>query len=201
MHYIYMSRSKTKPVKQPDEVSCGPASLKTALKIFDKKISFSKLINLCKTSNRGTSITKILQAIKKLGLSALFIKKATLKHINRTLSTGKPYVLVSLINYLYEDDDHGNPDPESGHWAVVASFSQTKKRIVLFDSYTGKRKSYAWPKFRLRWLDYDLQKRHINQPKQKFKFVRKWYHQPLIIVGCKSSHLPQYLYNSQKIAI
>jgi ABC-type bacteriocin/lantibiotic exporter with double-glycine peptidase domain len=194
-----MSRSKTKPVKQPNGVTCGPASLKTALKIFDKKISLSKLINLCKTSRQGTSTDKLLSTIKKLGLSALFIKGATLKHINKTLYTSKPKVLVSLVNYLYDDDKNGNPDPESGHWAAVASFSQLKRKIVLFDSYTGKRKSYNWPEFRLRWYDYKLKKRTTDKQSGKYKFIHKWDNQPLIIVGLHPSHLPKFAYNSQKI--
>lgn len=143
-----MTRSHIVPIRQPDEHSCGPTSLKMALSILGKRASIVRLIELCQTNRNGTTTNKMVRAIGKLGLSALIMENTTLRHLLSSLHTTPKEKRAVLVSYLYTADDS-----DSGHWAVVSAFKQSLGRIVLLDSYTGRKTSYNWLEFRRRWID------------------------------------------------
>lgn len=187
-----MGRTHVRPIEQPDEVTCGPSSLKVALDILGKRKSLRSLISLCNTTRQGTTTNKMIQAINTLELSALLIKKTTLRHIKSTLKYHPKKTRAALVFYLYDVDEKNRPHPESGHWAVVRSYSEEKKRIFLFDSYSGKRKSYTWSEFRRRWQDYELKRRSVKKRGRKFQFIRKKQPQFMIVLANNPYHLPNF---------
>jgi len=194
-----MSRYRIIPIKQPDEDSCGPAALKMALSILGKRMSFSRLKDLCETNTNGTNTKKMIRAIKKLNLPALVVEKTTLNHLLSALRTSPLQKRAVLVSYLYGIDQDDNPEPWTGHWAVVSSFKPSTSRIVLLDSYTGGKTSYAWGEFRRRWIDENLKRRKTGKRKNKFRFVHKSEKQLMIVLSNDAAHLPRFGMQSARL--
>lgn len=194
-----MGRSHVIPIQQPDSLTCGPASLKLALKILGKRKSLDSLIELCKTNGNGTSTKNMVSAVNKLGLPTLVIEYATLHHIQSALRYRPNQPRAVLVSYLYDLNEREDPHPESGHWAVVSSFSARRSRIVLLDSATGKKKSYDWQTFRDRWMDYDLKRKRLKKNGKKFRLVRRWQQQPMMVIAREEANLPKFKISTAKL--
>lgn len=184
-----MGRSKVTPIQQPDDTTCGPAAVKLALQILGKKKSLKSLMRLCKTNRNGTSTQNIINALSKLGYSVLVVQYATLHHLQSALRYPPNQMRATLVSYLYDLDDREEPEPESGHWAVVSSYMASKSRIVILDSINAKKKSYQWNDFRKRWIDFDLKRRRTGNG---FRLVRKWQPQLLVVIARDPKHLPKF---------
>lgn len=184
-----MGRSNVLPIKQPDDVTCGPSALKLALSALGIRKSLQSLINLCKTNRNGTSAQNFIRAINKLGLPALRVEFSTLNHLQSALRYSPKQPRAVVVDYLYDRDQKGKLVPASGHWAMVRSFQANKSRIVLLDSATGKAKSYAWSDFRGRWADFDLKRKKVGR---KIKMVRDWQKQLMIVVSKEATSLPHF---------
>lgn len=186
-----MGRKSVTPIYQPsDEPGCGPAALKHALAVLGKRKSFDSLRELCRVTRNGTSTKNMITAVKKLGLSTLVVEQATLHHLHSALHYGPNNVRAVLVSYLYETDK------DSGHWATVSSYLSSKSRIVLFDSYSGQKKSYPWQEFRTRWIDYDFKRRRVGRG---FKIVRHWQPQLMMVVAKEANHLPRFSISSSRL--
>lgn len=194
-----MGRSHAIPIQQPDDTTCGPAALKLALTILGKRRSLSSLIALCKTTRNGTSTKNMITAVNKLGLPVLIVEYATLHHLQSVLKYSPNEPRAVLVSYLYDLDEKDEPHPESGHWAVVSSYSARNSRIVLLDSASGKKKSYPWKEFRDRWMDYDLKRRKIKKGKKEFKLVRRWQEQLMMVIAKEDSVLPKFKIATAKL--
>lgn len=194
-----MGRSKAKPIQQPNDTTCGPTALKTALSIFGVKKSLPYLIKLCKTSRNGTTTHNLIKAITALKLSVLLVEGATLTHLQSSLRYPKNKMRVTLVSYLYDLDEKNKPHPDSGHWAVVSSYSASKSRIVLLDSATAKRKSYDWTDFRSRWMDYDFKRITMKSGKKHFKMVRNWQPQLMLVIATQPEDLPKFDIETAKL--
>ncbi len=175
-----------------DEPACGPAAIKHALAILGKRASFTKLREMCKVTRNGTSTHEMIRAVHRLGLPALLVKSATLRHIQSALRYSPNKMRAVMVSYLYELDENEQPHPESGHWATVSSFLASKSRIVLFDSCSGRKKSYQWSEFRDRWTDYDYQRRRLRARGRRFQLIRRWQPQLLLIVAKRADDLPHF---------
>ncbi len=186
---------------QPDDTTCGPASLKHALTVLGMRASMKRLITLCKTGRNGTSTKHMITAANKLGLSVLVVEYATLHHVQSALKYRPKEPCAVIVSYLYDLDDKYMPRPESGHWAVVASYLSSKSRIVLLDSSTGKRKSYAWNDFRLRWWDYDFKRKRLKKNEPKFRLVKKWQPQLMLVVARDPESLPYFRTETTRVFI
>ena len=185
-----MGRTKARTYFQPDENTCGPASLKTALEILGVRKSFKSLVELCGTNRNGTPVHRLIKAANQLGLSALCVEWATLRHIQSTLRYS-PGPRAAIVDYLY--DHNGNCyEEESGHYAAIASYSSRSSRIVLFDSSTGGKKSYLWQEFMDRWYDYDFKRTKTSLPARKFRLSKKWNNRLLLVLARDPDHLPKF---------
>ncbi len=194
-----MGRTKVTPVYQPgDDPACGAAALKHALAILGRRKSLTSLKEVCKITRNGTSTKSMIRAVNKLGLATEVIKSATLHHVHSALHYGPNNVRAVLVSYLYDTDGDGNPNPDSGHWAAVSGFLASKSRIVLFDSIKGQKKSYLWEEFRDRWTDYDLKRRKVGKRGHRYKIVRHWQPQLMMVIAKKPSNLPQFSIGSAK---
>lgn len=194
-----MGRSHVSAIQQPDDTTCGPSALKIALAVLGKRKSLSTLIDLCRTTRNGTSAANMVAAVNKLGLPALMVEYATLHHLQSALKYSPNNPRAVLVSYLYDLDERDRPHPESGHWAVVSSFSGRRSRIVLLDSATSKKKSYAWMKFRERWMDYDLKRKRLKKRGKKFHLVRRWQQQLLMIIARDVANLPNFTISTAKL--
>ncbi|MFH0749561.1 MAG: hypothetical protein V1917_01430, partial [Candidatus Gottesmanbacteria bacterium] len=77
-------------------------------------------------------------------------------------------------------------------WATVSSYLPSKNRIVLLDSSTAKRKSYNWQDFRERWFDFDLKRKKLTKTGKRFKLIRHWQPQLMLIIARDVKHLPKF---------
>jgi len=194
-----MGRSHVTPIEQPDDYTCGPASLKVALEIFGQRKSLASLITLCKTNKNGTSTKHMIEAANKLGLSVLAVEYGTLKHIQSALKHHPKKPRAVIVSYLSELTEEKEPHEDSGHWTTVFSYSASQNKIIVFESGWGMKKSYHWQEFRSRWMDYDLQRRKVNGKEQQFKFVRHWQPQLMLVLAQDPKHLPKFKISSSKI--
>jgi len=194
-----MGRSHITPIQQPDSLTCGPASLKLALAILGKRKSLDSLTELCKTNGHGTTTKNMIGAVNKLGLPTLVVEYATLHHVQSALKYRPNQPRAVLVSYLYDLDERKDPHPESGHWAVVSSFSARRSRIVLLDSSSGRKKSYDWQTFRDRWMDYDLRRKRVKKNGQKFRLIRKWQQQLLMVIARETENLPRFRISTAKL--
>jgi ABC-type bacteriocin/lantibiotic exporter with double-glycine peptidase domain len=196
-----MGRSHVKTIQQPDDITCGPASLKHALSVIGMRVSLERLITLCKTGRNGTSTKHLIEAINKLGLSCLVMEYTTLHHLQSALKPRPKEQRAVIVSYLYDLDEKHEPHPESGHWAVVASYLAAKSRIVLMDSASGKRKSYGWADFRARWWDYDYKRKKISGQKKKFRLIHKWQPQLMLVIAKEPESLPYFRIDTARVYI
>lgn len=196
-----MGRSHILPIQQPDDTACGPASLKQALAILGKRYSLHSLVQLCKTNRNGTSTKHLIDAINKLRFSVLVVEYATLHHLQSALRYPPNQMRAVMVTYLYDLDEQDLPHPESGHWAVVSSYLASKSRIVLLDSATGQKKSYDWQDFRSRWMDYDLKRKKLKKNGKKFRLVRRWQQQLLMVIAKNPKNLPRFRIATSKLFI
>jgi ABC-type bacteriocin/lantibiotic exporter with double-glycine peptidase domain len=187
-----MGRSQITPVQQPDEFTCGPAALKHALAILGVRKSVDSLTELCKTNRNGTTTKNFIRAAKQLGLCSMTVERATLRHVQSALKYSPKNVRAALVSYLYDKDKNNEPVETSGHWAVVSSYSASRSRITVFDSYEGKRKSYSWSDFRRRWITYDLKRRNRAINGKQYEMIKKWQPQELVILAKDMSALPKF---------
>lgn len=194
-----MGRSHVSPIQQPDDTTCGPSALTAALAILGKRRSLASLIRLCKTNRNGTSTKNMIAAINKLGLPVLVIEYATLHHLQSALRYPPNQPRAVMVSYLYDLDERDAPHPDSGHWAVVSSYSARNSRIVLLDSASGKKKSYPWKEFRNRWMDYDLKRKRIKKGKKEFKLVRRWQEQLMMVIAKDKENLPKFRIDTAKL--
>lgn len=186
-----MGRSHVQPVKQPDEVSCGPATLQTILRIFDIHAPMPLLYELCRTNSQGTNTRNMIRAIRMLGFWVQYRKNGRLTDMKKALAKRRDNTCAVCVPYLY-GGPHSNPKEDSGHWATVASLGRESKTITLFDSYEGKRKTYSWRNFRSRWWDYSMKKRptHTNKTQSRRKFSKQWKQGIMITVALRETSLP-----------
>ncbi len=194
-----MGRSHVKPIQQPDKITCGPAALKHALAIFGRQKSLESLMQQCKTNRNGTTTQNMIDAANKLGFYVLAVQYATLHHLSSALRHSPNKIRAVLVSYLYDLDKNDHPHPESGHWAVVSSFSASKSRIYLLDSDRAWIKSYAWADFRRRWIDYDFRRRKVGRRGNHFRLVRKWQRQLLLIMAKDRKQLPTFRIASSQL--
>ncbi len=141
----------------------------------------------------------MIAAVNKLGLPVLAVEYATLHHLQSALKYSPNAPRAVLVSYLYDLDEKDNPHPDSGHWAVVGSYSARNSRIVLLDSASGKKKSYPWKEFRDRWMDYDLKRKKIKRGKKEFKLVRRWQEQLMMVIAKDEKNLPKFTIQSAKL--
>ncbi|KKU83842.1 hypothetical protein A2973_05885 [Candidatus Gottesmanbacteria bacterium RIFCSPLOWO2_01_FULL_49_10] len=194
-----MGRSHITPFQQPDDTTCGPSALKSALAILGKRRSLASLIDLCKTNRNGTTTKNIVAAVNKLRFPVLIVEYATLHHLQSALKYSPNAPRAVLVSYLYDLDEKDVPHPDSGHWAVVSGYSARNSRIVLLDSASGKKKSYPWKEFRDRWMDYDLKRKKIKKGRKEFKLVRRWQEQLLMVIAKDEANLPKFTISTAKL--
>ena len=194
-----MGRSHVLAIQQPDGTTCGPATLKIALAVLGKRRSLNTLIDLCKTNRNGTSTRNMISAVNKLGFNVLVVEYATLHHLQSALRYPPNQMRAVLVSYLYDLDDNDRPHIDSGHWAVVSSYSARNSRIILLDSSSGKKKSYPWVEFRSRWMDYDLKRKKVKRRGKHFRLVRRWQQQMMIVIAKDKENLPKFKINTAKM--
>jgi ABC-type bacteriocin/lantibiotic exporter with double-glycine peptidase domain len=194
-----MGRSHITPVQQPTDFTCGPAALKTGLHIFGIHKSLPSLIKLCKTTRNGTTTQNLIKAWNSFGFTVLATEYTTLRHLQSALKYSPNNIRAVMVSYLYDLDEKNRPHPDSGHWAVVSSYAASKNRIVLFDSASNTKKSYNWQEFRNRWRDFDLKRKKIEEGSQKFRLVRHWEPQLMLVIAKNVESLPKFGMATKKI--
>ena len=192
-----MGRSHITPIHQPDDTTCGPSALKTAMEIFGKHKSLDTLIDLCKTNSSGTTTPNLIAAANKLGYSVLAVEYATLHHLQgrsniRPTGQGQRSLPISMI-WTKRTSPSGFRTLGSGIFIFRA-----QKPHRAFGQHHRQKKSYQWEAFRERWMDFDLKRKKIKKRGKKYKMIRRWQQQPLIILAKVPSDLPKFKISTAK---
>lgn len=195
-----MGRNKAKTYLQPDDNTCGPASFKTALEIIGVRKPLRELIRLCRPTRNGTSLTHLIRAANKLGVSVLAMEWATLTHLQNALKHPPRKPRAVIVDYLCDLKADFSPHEESGHFTTVASYSASNRRIIVFDPDSGGKKSYDWKNFLDRWYDYEYKRRKIKLGRTKtFKLVKSWQNRLMLVLARDPKHLPNFRTSTAKL--
>ena len=109
---------KIEHIEQIDEMDCGAASLGMICRHFGRKVSLSRIRQLCHTSTDGTSLKAICRAATELGLAARALKVSV-----RNLPL---MPLPAIVHW------------EGNHWMVLYDVADTYVKVA--DPAQGLRK-------------------------------------------------------------
>ncbi|MGH8095222.1 MAG: peptidase domain-containing ABC transporter [Chthoniobacterales bacterium] len=109
---------KIEHIEQIDEMDCGAASLGMICRHFGRKVSLSRIRQLCHTSTDGTSLKAICRAATELGLAARALKVSV-----RNLPL---MPLPAIVHW------------EGNHWMVLYDVAETYVKVA--DPAQGLRK-------------------------------------------------------------
>ncbi len=118
-------------VRQIDEMDCGAASLGMVCRHFGRKVSLSRIRQLCHTSTDGTSLKAICRAATDLGLAARALK---ISMRNLPLMP-----LPAIVHW------------EGNHWMVLTEVNDASVRVA--DPAMGMRK-IPRKEFEQNWSGY-----------------------------------------------
>jgi len=130
---------KQNSFQQGYDGSCGPASLKIALKHFGINKSEKELMKITKSKERGVELEDLLKAAKKLGLKGFTKEKYGITEIRKYLK-GKYAIIVGWF------------DENDGHYSVVSNID--KENIYLQDPELGHLRAMRIEKFKRIWFDF-----------------------------------------------
>ena len=195
-----MGRSKAKTYLQPDSNTCGPASLKTALEILGIKKPLRELVKLCRTTRNGTSPAKLIRAANSLRISVLAVEWTTLTHLQNALKSSPSKPRAVIVDYLYDLKADFSPHEESGHYTAVAKYSASNRRLTVFDSASGAKKSYDWKDFLDRWYDFEYKRRKTKIGRIKtFKLGKSWNNRLMLVLARDPKYLPNFKISTAKL--
>ncbi|MEO8439409.1 MAG: peptidase domain-containing ABC transporter [Spartobacteria bacterium] len=122
---------KIEHIEQIDEMDCGAASLGMICRHFGRKVSLSRIRQLCHTSTDGTSLKAICRAATELGLAARALK-VSLRNL--------PLMPLPAIVHW-----------EGNHWMVL--YDVTEAYVKVADPARGLRK-ISRQEFEQGWSGY-----------------------------------------------
>lgn len=120
-------------VRQIDATDCGPACLATIALQNNLRIPLHRIRDKAGTDIRGTNLSGLANAARKLGFEALAVRAKEKKLTPDSV----PFPLVA--HQLFEDRDH-----------YVVVHKVTAKRVLVADPGEGL-KWYSWEKFCANW--------------------------------------------------
>ncbi len=134
-HGLFRKRKKRirkiEHIEQIDEMDCGAASLGMICRHFGRKVSLSRIRQLCHTSTDGTSLKAICRAATELGLAARALKVSV-----RNLPM---MPLPAIVHW------------EGNHWMVLYDVADTYVKVA--DPAQGLRK-IPRKEFEQNWSGY-----------------------------------------------
>ena len=118
-------------VQQIDEMDCGAASLAMICRHFGRKVSLSRIRQLCHTSRDGTSLKAICHAAGELGLAARMLKVSPRNLPNLPMP--------AIVHW------------EGNHWMVLYDVATSHVRVA--DPAAGARR-ISRAEFEAKWSGY-----------------------------------------------
>jgi ATP-binding cassette subfamily B protein len=122
---------KIEHIEQIDEMDCGAASLGMICRHFGRKVSLSRIRQLCHTATDGTSLKALCRAASELGLAARALK-VSLRNLNAM-------PLPAIVHW------------EGNHWIVLYDVQPDFVRVA--DPALGLRK-IPRREFEAKWTGY-----------------------------------------------
>ncbi len=146
---------KIEAIEQIDEMDCGAASLGMICRHFGRKVSLSRIRQLCHTSTDGTSLKALCRAATELGLAARALK-VSLRNLN-------VMPLPAIIHW------------EGNHWMVLYDVQPAFVKVA--DPARGLRK-IPRKEFEQNWSGYaalfDYTTAFESAPESKASFAWMW---------------------------
>ena len=146
-------------VQQPDDDSCGAASLMAICAYFgvgpEDFGDFEKALHTNKKT--GTIIYDIIDYAERLGLKVTPVKDGmTQSDLKAALDAGTP-VIVSMQAYGDPADYHLN---KNGHYVVAIGYDDHDNIFFMDPSCTGRRAYLPWPELDKRWHENEETERN-----------------------------------------
>jgi predicted double-glycine peptidase len=152
-------------VRQATGYTCGTASLMSILSYFGwigddpNEKDFAK--ELGTTWKNGTEPEQIVEAARKLGVSAVSKNHMTLDEVWLHVKRGEP-VMVAYQAYRESNARPWSEHWNDGHWSIVIGMD--RDNVYLEDpSMLGKRGFIPRKEFEERWRDTDEKNRHVYE--------------------------------------
>ncbi|MDG6933676.1 MAG: C39 family peptidase [Nitrososphaerota archaeon] len=124
--------------KQRKANTCGPASLRIALKLLGLEVDEAWLAGHMAVTKLGTKPSGFKRVLCKLGLSYSEIHNATINDIRRFILRGLPVVVA----WTFKGD---------GHYSLVTG--ATCEGISIFEPYSGRLIEIDYRRFAKLWHD------------------------------------------------
>ncbi|MDE1852837.1 MAG: C39 family peptidase [Thaumarchaeota archaeon] len=124
--------------KQRKANTCGPASLRIALKLLGFEKDEAWLVKQMTVTKLGTKPSGFKRVLRKLRLSYSEAHNATIDDIRRFISRGFPVVVA----WTFEGD---------GHYSLVTG--ATCEGISIFEPYSGRLIEIGYRRFAKLWRD------------------------------------------------
>jgi len=131
---------KENSFQQGFDGSCGPASLKIALKHFGINKSEKALMRLTKCGEEGVELEDLLKVAKKFKINGFVKETSDIKDLKKYLKA-KKYVII--VDWFDEDD---------GHYSVLSRID--KENIYIQDPQLGHLRAMRIEKFKRIWFDF-----------------------------------------------
>ena len=124
--------------KQRKANTCGPASLRIALKLLGLEADEAWLARQMTVTKLGTKPSGFKRVLRKLRLSYSEVHNATIDDIRRFISRGFPVVVA----WTFEGD---------GHYSLITG--ATCEGVSIFEPYSGRLIEIGYRRFAKLWLD------------------------------------------------
>ena len=127
---------------QPNNYSCGAASLKTLMEYCGEEIDLGELLKLTQTTENGTPIGNLESVAERFGFHTEVKRDANLNDLIRNLRRGR----IPLVGYMVNDEEI--PEP---HYSLVVGINGD--RISIADCRTGNVETQNIQDFRRAWYE------------------------------------------------
>lgn len=149
---------KIKPLKQKDEISCGPTSIEMVLRYFGMDQTFEEIAKVSQYKKKiGLSNKDLVTTLANFGLKTKEITNATWGTLKKISENKNNIVIVSWMKNGY-----------IGHFSVVQQVTENK--IIIADPQDGKNETMEKIVFMRLWMDYD----EMWYPKKNTDIQLRW---------------------------
>lgn len=138
---------------------CGANALETVLVYYGIKVREDQIIKDAKTSEKGTSLSGILNVVKKYGLK-MDCRPMTIEDVKKYIRQKIPVILL-LQAWTKQKDVVWEKNWVDGHYAVAVGYTEDK--MIFEDPYSFERTYLTYDELEKRWHDVDTTgKKYFN---------------------------------------
>jgi ABC-type bacteriocin/lantibiotic exporter with double-glycine peptidase domain len=144
--------------RQTYEYDCGAKALQAVLEYYGIDVSEGKIINLAKTTKKGTSPKSVVNVIKRYKLK-FKEGQLTISQIKKYLDKRIP-VIILLQAWTEKKKFDWEKDWTDGHYVVAVGYG--KNKVYFEDPYSVLRTYLTYKELNKRWHDKEDRKEYVH---------------------------------------